>query len=76
MCIEQTPRNITDSKNAKDISIFWVNVPKIVGDIDGNEDTAREQSDATEEPPHQAGEPEKSHSIKTNFIQELWFFSV
>jgi hypothetical protein len=76
MRIEQIPGNITDSKHAKDIPGFWVNVPKIVGDIDGNQDTACEQGNATEEPAHEAGEAQKSNGVKTDFIQEFRLFGV
>jgi hypothetical protein len=76
MRIEQIPRDITDGKHTKNIPGIRLDVSKIVGDIDGDKDTACEESNASEEPAHKSGKAEKDNGVKTDFIQEFRLFGV
>jgi hypothetical protein len=74
--IEEVSFDVTDSEHAEEVTLSGFDVLEIVDDIDGDEDAAGENDNASEKPAKEAVKTEESDCVEANLVQKVGLFGV
>ncbi len=73
MNVEQVARDVPDRQEGEGVTVSFRDMPKVVNNVHGNENSACEEGHRAEEIAHHTEETQVDRGIKTDLIHQHWF---